>query len=380
MSIKALPDGRYRARYRDETGKEHMKTFTRKTDARAWENAALTAVREGTHIDPSRGRVTFREYAEKWQAMQEHRPSTADKVRRNLDKHIYPAIGKRRLVTLKPDDLKKLVRDLEHKGLSYSSVTVIYRTITAILKSAVINGDLARSPALGIKRGKLRAAPAIPISTEQVEHLIETAPDEWRAAITLAATTGLRQGEILGLTTDRINFLRRTVHVDRQMTALSGQAPQFGPPKTPSSERTVPLPDLAADAIRHHLDAYGTGREGLIFHRADGAPISRALFNAQFRRIKIKAGVDVTFHGLRHYYASLLIHGGASVKVVQARLGHASATETLDTYAHIWPDSESVTHGIIEAAFKQDAGRLRDRTPQIAPVIDITPGQSATGA
>ena len=144
----------------------------------------------------------------------------------------------------------------------------------------------------------------------------------------LAAGMGLRRGEAFGLTVDRVKFLERKVVVDRQLIDVGrGGVPVFGPPKTISSVREVPLPEFVAEALARHLKRFKPGPEGL-------------------------AGFD--FHELRHYYASLLIDSGASVKVVQARLGHKSAEETLNTYSHLWPDSDDRTRDAIDAALRAD--------------------------
>jgi integrase len=160
----------------------------------------------------------------------------------------------------------------------------------------------------------------------------------------------MRQGELFGLTVDHIDFLRKQVSVDRQLVLLPKCAPTFGPPKTQASYRTIPLPVVVVDALAVHLAAYPVGEQGLVFTNAAGAAIRRTRFSDVWRPAvaAAKAPQGTGFHTLRHYYASLLIRHGESVKVVQARLGHASASETLDTYSHLWPDSEDRTRAAID--------------------------------
>ncbi|WP_218603244.1 tyrosine-type recombinase/integrase [Pseudonocardia abyssalis] len=96
-------------------------------------------------------------------------------------------------------------------------------------------------------------------------------------------------------------------------------------------------------------------RDGLVFTDDDGRGIRRTTFSYQIWRPAIAAtGArrGTGFHDLRHYYASLLIRHGESVKTVQRRLGHATAAETLDTYAHLWPDSEDRTRAAIDAVLR----------------------------
>jgi integrase len=131
--------------------------------------------------------------------------------------------------------------------------------------------------------------------------------------------------------------------VDQQLVTVPGQEPFLAPPKTAASMRTVPLPQIVLDALAAHLALCPT--DGLVFVNEGGRPIRRTAFGSAWRAAVAAAGASAGtgFHDLRHFYASLLIRHGESVKVVQARLGHASAAETLDCYSHLWPDSEDLT-------------------------------------
>jgi len=152
---------------------------------------------------------------------------------------------------------------------------------------------------------------------------------------------------------DRVDFLRRTVTVDRQLVTPTKGAPRFGPPKRAASNRVVPLPAVVADALAFHLQKYGEGPDGLTFTNGRGLPIRRNSFSPIFRRAADEVGIAQGdgFHELRHHYASLLISSGCSVTVVQRRLGHATAQETLDTYSHLWPDDDERTIDAVDMAW-----------------------------
>ena len=177
--------------------------------------------------------------------------------------------------------------------------------------------------------------------------------------MTLAAGTGLRQGEVFGLTVDRVDFLRRQLTVDRQLVTMPDRAPYLAPPKTQASVRVVPLPQVVVDALAAHLAAWPA--DGFIFTSELGTPIRRTAFSDRvWRRAVKRAGLSgVTPHSLRHFYASLLIRHGESVKTVQARLGHASAAETLDTYSHLWPDSDDRTRAAVDSVLGRVADSVR---------------------
>jgi integrase len=110
---------------------------------------------------------------------------------------------------------------------------------------------------------------------------------------------------------------------------------------------------VVAEALAEHVRLYGTGQEGLLFVGADGVALRRPWWSQAVWRPAVAAVAacpDGTgMHDLRHFYASLLIRHGESVKVVQARLGHATAAETLDTYSHLWPDSDDTTRAAVDS-------------------------------
>ena len=233
--------------------------------------------------------------------------------------------------------------------LAPSTVEVVFRIFAAILNAAIDDRIIARSPATGVRLPRQAKHQVEPPTVDQVIALIDAMPDRYRALVVLAAGTGLRQGECFGLTVDRVDFLRRTIRVDRQLVLTEGP-PQFGPPKTQASVRTVPLPNVVASALAAHLERWPAGGDGLIFTDSCGGPLRRNLFGEVWRRTVEGIGLPgVRFHDLRHFYASLLIRHGESVKVVQARLGHASASETLDTYSHLWSDNEERTRAAVDS-------------------------------
>ena len=165
-----------------------------------------------------------------------------------------------------------------------------------------------------------------------------------------------------------VDFLRRTVRVEQQLMTLGNADPVVAPPKTEASVRTVPLPQYVVDELAAHLSAYPAAAGETMFRDHRGQPISRTWFSAAVmaagdRGCRLPTGVGM--HALRHFYASLLIRHGESVKVVQARLGHASAVETLNTYSHLWPDSDDRTREAIDAVL----GDLAD-SPRTAAVVD----------
>jgi integrase len=183
--------------------------------------------------------------------------------------------------------------------------------------------------------------------------LYHSVPDRYRGLIVLGAGTGVRISEALGLTNDRINWIRE-VTIDRQLFGQREGGPVFGPVKDKKNRpRTIPLPQTVVDALAAHVACYGLGPDQLLFTGVRGAPVSRQTFSKMWVTAAGPLGISLGdgYHQLRHFYASALIANGVSVKVVQKRLGHAAAKMTLDVYAHLWPEDEDRTRDAIDAVF-----------------------------
>jgi integrase len=182
--------------------------------------------------------------------------------------------------------------------------------------------------------------------------------------VLVGAGTGLRPGELFGLSVNRIDFLRRTIRVDRQLVRARGIGVRLAELKTGASYRTIPLPTTVVDALAAHLTKWPAEADDLVFSNERGRPTQQQPFAAVWKTARSRAQLPgwATPHDLRHYYASLLIRSGASVKVVQARLGHGSAKVTLDVYGHLWPDEEDRTRGAVDAELGQPQPSTSTRT------------------
>jgi integrase len=348
---------RWRARYVDEQSREHAKGFARKVDAQRWLDEVTAAVITGQYVDPKAGQVTFRDYAERWREMQVQRPSSRAHIETMLRRHAYPTLGDRPLSSILPSDVQAWVKGL---ALAPATIGVVHGIVSTIMKAAIRDRRIVANPCDGSKLPKVERKQVVPLTTEQVSALRDVLPPQLQALVTLAAGTGMRQGECFGLTVDRVKFLERTAIVDRQLVTVQGHPPTLGPTKTQASNRTIPLPQVVVDALAAHLAAFPAEPDGLMF-KLSGKPITRSAFGHKWRTAVDTAGLPTGtgFHGLRHYYASLLIRHGESVKTVQARLGHASAVETLDTYSHLWPDSDDRTREAVDSVLGLTADPLR---------------------
>jgi integrase len=263
-----------------------------------------------------------------------------------------PAFGHRPLSSIRASEVQGWVKQLSDE-LAPSTVGTVYHYVRTVMKSAVRDRLIATSPCVDIRLPRRERPKVVPLEVEQVEALADAVPDRLRAAVLLAAGTGLRQGEVFGLTLPNLGLLRRTLTVEQQLLTPVGEPPVLGPPKTPASYRTVPLPQMVVDVMAAHLATYPVTHEwGLVFTTERGGPVRRNRVGGMWRDAAQSAGLSgVTFHALRHHYASLLIRQGCSVKAVQEALGHATAAETLDTYSHLWPSDHELTRAAVDQAW-----------------------------
>jgi integrase len=372
-SIDKRPNGKWRARWREYPGgPQKTKHFTRKIDAEQFLDGIRGDLARGVYVDPAGGKVTFREYAEAWRQAQVHREGTAKSAEQQLRLHVYPVLGDRRLYSIRPSDVQTLVRQLSDR-LAPGTVGLVYGRIAAVFNSAVRDRLIATTPCVDVKRPSLAPASTLEVlTTEQILALASAVPARYRALVVAGAGTGIRPGELFGLTLDRVDFLRRTLKVDQQLVRTRGRGVALGPLKTRSSYRTVPLASAVTDELAAHLSRWPAEPTSLMFTNEFGGPIQQHPFAALWETARTRAGAPMwaTPHDLRHYYASLLIRSGASVKVVQSRLGHSSAKTTLDTYGHLFPDEEDRTRSAVDAEFARvDEGPSSDVDAATSAVV-----------
>ena len=210
----------------------------------------------GQYVDPKAGQVTFRDYAERWREMQVQRPSSRAHVETMLRRHAYPTLGDRRLSSIMPSDVQAWVKGLE---LAPATVGVIHGIVSTVMKAAIRDRRIASNPCDGTKLPKVQREQVVPLTTEQVAAVRDALPPQLQALVTLAAGTGMRQGECFGLTVDRVRFLERTAMVDRQLVTVARAGAVLGPPKTRASNRTIPLPQVVVDALAAHLAEFPAG-------------------------------------------------------------------------------------------------------------------------
>jgi len=363
-SVAKVPTG-WRARWRTPAGASRSQTFARKIDAERHLTGVEHSKLVGGYVDPAEGKITFRTYAEAWRARQPHRAQTAASTETHLRLHAYPVLGDRPIASIRRSEMQAWAKAVG-TTLAPGTVVTVRQKVNAVFAAAMADRLITLNPCTGLRLPRPAGKQVHPLAHAEVVAMAEAVPARYRPLILAGAGTGMRQGELLGLTVDRVDFLRRTLRVDRQMLTTVGERPHFAPTKTVASVRTIPVPSVVLEEITAHLQRFGAGQDGLVFTADGGGPVRRNYAGRVWRAAAKRAGVEGrSFHDLRHYCASVLIASGASVKVVQHHLGHATASQTLDVYSHLWSEDEDRTRTALEAALRA----------AVSPACHEAPGQ-----
>jgi integrase len=371
---------RWRGRYRDQSGRERSKSFARKVDAERFLVSVEDAKLRGAYVDPAAGKISFGEWAERWYLATAHlKPSTRHDYRMLLDHQILPVFGDWSLGSIDTLAVKEWRAGLLADGLSPKRAGKALQVLSQVLGSAVEGGRLSRNAATGVKPPKVQRKEMHFLDAEQVEWLASVAEIRYRPLILFAAYTGLRPCELVALRVGRLDLLRCTARVVEAAVEVSRL--EWGPVKTHEA-RVVRMPRSVAEEVARSLAGRPQNRGALVFTAPKGGPLSPADFVRNCFKPAVAAANEaiaklpkdrrpvllpdgLRFYDLRHTCASLLIAQGASVKAVQAQLGHATASITLDTYGHLFPSEMEALADRLEMV--RDAAIARRARTQHGP-------------
>lgn len=345
------------AYWRTETSegrKQHTKSFRTKKEAQQFLTDTMAAIRGGVFSEPTK--VTLGEFLlERWLPTKKMavRVSTYASYRGLVERHVIPALGHVQIQQLTADRLDRFYADLVAHGLATKTIRNIHVLLHRALTDAVRKSLVPRNVADASDPPKLNRADREEMKTWTPEQLREffagIATHRLAAAYILAATTGMRRGEVLGVRWRDIDFKARRLHVQQTVLTVEYQI-IIGRPKTLRGERKIALDDQTIQVLQSHRAAQrrekqllGDGYQdhGLVFAREDGTPVHPDYFSQTFDRTVKRLGLPkIRLHDLRHTHATLGLAAGVHVKVISDRLGHATTSFTQDVYMHAIPAVE----------------------------------------
>ena len=363
-------DGLYSARFVSSEGKRQVKCFSLLPEARNWlDDAKYADKHENIFVSPD---MTVDVWFEFWVAhiVGDLAPNIRRNYRERYEYNVKPLIGGMQLADVKPMHCKKVFiqMDADYAG---STIRQAYITMGTMFKAAKMNDLIAKHPMDGVRFTKpVRTTDDIKFLTRDEQRVfLETAKRSRNYnQYALILETGLRTGEMIGLTWDAIDFEKRTLTVNKTLEFRHGeQYWRAGPPKTQQSYRTIPLTSHAYDILKQLYSQVSERKESELLNSTleymdrrtgetaslcmrdlvfinwrTGEPAKNSSYDTHLYKLCDEAGIRrFCMHALRHTYATRAIESGMQPKVLQKLLGHASIKTTMDRYVHVTNDSMS---------------------------------------
>lgn len=345
-NVRTLPSGRFQASYLAPDGLRRYapETFETRKEADDWLTLRQAELLRGEWTDPNRGRLPFRDYAERWVKERKVEESTRERYDELLRLHINPFLGDLPLNKISTETVRSWRVHLLDHGRSEIRVSKAYRLLRAIFNTAVDDERIRRNPCR-IKGADKEYSPERPVaSLPQVLTLAARMPERFQALVLAAALTGLRWGELVGLRRGDVDFGAGVVYVRRAMKQLDSGRLREGGTKSAAGVRAVAMPEALADVLDVHLGKYvDPSLDALVFTGPKGAPLKRANWRKSVKwpeRVKAVGLPDgFHFHDLRHTGNQLAARSGASTRELMRRMGHSSVRAAL-IYQHATDDRD----------------------------------------
>lgn len=324
------------------TGKKRVKYTKTQKEAKDWLHTQKEAVKSSNWVEQEN--ITLSNYLDRYLtdvAANTLRPKTLEAYEYLVRLHLKPELGMIKLTALRPDQVQNLYSKKLSSGLSRRTVQFIHSVLHKSLDQAFRWGLITRNVCDLVDPPSVKRQSPTTLGIEQVKHLLATIKDDRMYPIlALAVSCGLREGEVLGVHYEDIDWNSNTIHICHAVQYLIGKGLNITEPKTDKARRTISVPDFVMEALKDNCDSQNIN-QGLIFKTSNGTPYSPRNLIRYFKQALEKSELpEIRFHDLRHTAATLLLSAGIHPKVVQEMLGHSQINLTLDTYSHVLPSMQ----------------------------------------
>nr|WP_211290840.1 site-specific integrase [Kineococcus xinjiangensis] len=338
-------------------------TFARKEEAQRWLTLAEAELMQQDWIDPQRGQVLVKDYAQQWIAQRPGlRPRTVALYEWILGKHITPYVGTVPVARLTTPMVRRWRAQLLTDGVSVNGAAKAYRLLRAVLMTAVKEDEMIRKNPCRIPGADQERAEERPVLTvPQVFALADAVPERFAALILVTTFGCLRWGEAVALRRRDLDADLGVVRVREAFTEQRGKGMVLGPPKSRAGVRTVALPAAVLPRLRHHLDTYvGAELEAFVFTTQSGSTIRRGGFNKLTRWQPTVAAIGAPglhFHDLRHTGNTFAARAGTSLRDLMARMGHDNPRAAL-IYQHASTEADQAIAAAVNVLVLQFPGAV----------------------
>jgi integrase len=326
-NIRRFTSGRYQASY-CHGGRRHVapQTFDTKSEANAFLDATSASLHRGDWIDPEFGRISFGDYASLWLAQRtDIRARTKEYYGWLITNRLRPAFGDKELAKITPVMVRSWYAELATKtpGVARSC----YRVLKAIFNTAISDDLILKNPCRVKGGGTDRVIERRMPDVNQVTALTNAMPEQYRAAVIVAAWGTLRRGEVLGLERRDVDLVGGTIRVERALHEFHDGSLDLGPTKN-GDPRKVFMPSSVMPVLEDHLNRFvGPKSDAPLFIGATGERLRPSNFWVIWQASRKKVGLEwVRFHDLRHFAATMFATTGASTKELMSRGGWKSVT------------------------------------------------------
>lgn len=361
-------EGRISTGFDPKTGKQKQRSVSGKTQKEvAQKLRQLTAkVDQGTYQEPSK--VTVGDWLDTWadEYLGNVKPMTVKNYREHIANHIKPELGSIRISSLTTTDIQKFYNSLgqpqgNKPGLAPKTIKCIHGILHKALQQAIAVGYLRANPTEACSLPRVERKEIHPLDNEDIQKFLQAIRGHRYEALYITALfTGLRRGELCGLTWDCIDLNSGKIVVKKQLQNIPGEpgAYRFVSLKNDKS-RSITIAKSLVEVLRRHKDSQdilmrNAGElwqdTGFVFTNEVGDHLSPSTVYHQFKKIAASIDLpDARLHDLRHSFAVASLRAGDDIKTVQSNLGHHTAAFTLDVYGHVTEEMKRDSANRMEA-------------------------------